>query len=80
MIQTYGECVCMHAKSLQSCPTLCDPKDCSHQAPLSIGFPRQEYCSGLSCPPPVDHLDPGTELASLTSPALAGGLFTTSPT
>ena len=30
------------AKSLQSCPTLCDPIDGSHQAPLSLGFSRQE--------------------------------------
>ena len=31
----------------QSCLTLCDPMDCSHQAPLSIEFSRQEYWSGL---------------------------------
>ena len=31
------------AKSLQSCLTLCDPKMASHQAPLSLGFSRQEY-------------------------------------
>ena len=31
----------------QSCPTLCDLMDCSCQAPLSVGFPRQEYWSGL---------------------------------
>ena len=31
----------------QSCPTLCDPMDCSHQAPLSMGFSRQKYWSGL---------------------------------
>ena len=42
-------CVCV-AKSLQSCPTLCDPIDSSPQAPLSMGFSRQEYWSGLSCP------------------------------
>ena len=33
----------VRAKSLQSCLTLCDPMDCSHQAPLSVGFSRQEY-------------------------------------
>ena len=38
---------CMHAKSLQSCPTLCDPMDSSWQAPLSMGFCRQEYWSEL---------------------------------
>ena len=34
----------------QSCPTLCDPVDCSHQAPPSMGFSRQEYWSGLPFP------------------------------
>ena len=39
------------------------------QAPLSIGFPRQEYWSGLPCPSPGDLPNPGTELLSLMSPA-----------
>ena len=43
----------------QSCPTLCDAVDCSRQAPLSVGFSRQEYRSGLPCPPPGDLPDPG---------------------
>ena len=46
------------------------------QAPLSMGFPRQEYWGGLSCPLPGDLPDPGMELEFLTSPALAGGFFT----
>ena len=50
----------------------------AHQAPLSMGFSRQEYWSGLPCPPPGDLPNPGMEPASLTSPALAGELFTTS--
>ena len=37
----------MRAKSLQSCLTLCDPWTVAHQAPLSMGFSRQEYWSGL---------------------------------
>ena len=42
----------MHAKLLQSCLILCDPVDpIAHQAPLSMGFSRQEYWSGLPCPP-----------------------------
>ena len=45
----------------------------AHQAPLSMGFSRQEYCSGLLCPPPGDLPDPGIEPRSLMSPALAGG-------
>ena len=40
------------AKSLQSCPTLCDPIDGSHQAPPSLGFSRQEYWSGVPLPSP----------------------------
>ena len=40
------------AKSLQSCPTLCDPVDGAHQAP-SLGFSRQEHWSGLPFPSPV---------------------------
>ena len=50
------------------------------QAPLSVGFSRQEYWSGLACPPPGDLPDSGIELMSLMSPALAGGFFTTSAT
>ena len=44
----------------QSCLTLCDPMDCSPcQAPLSMGFSRQKYWSGLPCPPPGDLPKPG---------------------
>ena len=52
----------------------------AHQAPLSTGFSRQEYWSGLPCPPPGDLSDPGIELAFLMSPALADRFFTTSAT
>ena len=45
----------------QSCPTFSDPMDCSPQAPLSIGFSRQEYWSGSSFPSPGDLSDPGVE-------------------
>ena len=50
------------------------------QASLSIGFSRQEYWSGLPCPPPEDLPDPGIESTFLTSPVLAGGFFTTKHT
>ena len=50
----------------------------ARQAPLSMGFPRQEYWSGLLCPPLGDLPDPEMEPMSLTSPALAGGFFTSS--
>jgi len=52
----------------------------ARQAPLSMGFSRQEYWSGLACPPPEGLPDPGIELASLTSPASAGEFFTSSAT
>ena len=48
------------------------------QAPLSMGFSRQEHWSGLPCPPPGDLPDPGIEPVSQKSPTLAGRLFTTS--
>ena len=51
----------------------------ARQAPLSIGFFRQEYWSGSPCPPPGDLPNPGIEPATLMSPALAGGFFTTEP-
>ena len=50
----------------------------SHQTPLSMGFSRQEYWSGLPCPLPGDLPDPGTVPMSLVSPALAGRFFTIS--
>ena len=52
----------------------------ARQAPLSMGFSRQEYWSELPCPSPSDLPDPGIEPQSLASPALAGGFFTTSAT
>ena len=51
----------------------------AHQAPLSKGFFRQEYWSGLPCSPPGDLLDPGIERMSLVSPALVGAFFTLVP-
>ena len=54
--------------------------DGSRQAPLPMGFFRQEYWRGLPCPPPGDLPYSGTEPASLMSPALAGRVFKTSAT
>ena len=64
--------MCIHsvlcrAKSLQSPLTLSDPMDCSLPAPLSMGFSRQEYWSGLPCPLPGDLPDPGIEPMSHVS-------------
>ena len=52
----------------------------ARQAPLSMAMSRQEYSSGLPCPPLGDLPDPGIELTSLTFPPLAGKVFTTSTT
>ena len=51
----------------------------AHQAPLSMGFPRQEYWGGLPFPSPGDLPDPGIKPRSPMSPALAGGFFTSEP-
>ena len=48
----------------QLCPTLCDPMDCSCQAPLSMKFSRQEYWNGLPFPSPGGLPDPGIEFES----------------
>ena len=52
----------------------------ARQAPLSMGFSRHEYWSGLPFPSPGDLPDPGTEPQPLRFPELAGGFFTTNAT
>ena len=69
--------VLSHFSHVQLCVT---QWTAAHQAPLLMGFSRQEYWSGLPCPPPGDLPNPGIEPTSLKSPALAGGFFTTSAT
>ena len=66
-----------HFNCVQLCATLWTV---AHQAPLSMGFSRQEYWSGLPCHPPGDLPDPGIKPSSSVSPALAGRFFTTSTT
>ena len=64
----------------QLCLTLGDPMDCGPPGSLSMGFPRQEYWSGLPFPPPGDLPNAGIKPASpvaLVAPTLAGGFFTT---
>ena len=56
--------------------SLAIPWTIAFQAPLSMGFPRQEYWSGLPFPSPGDLPRPGIEP---TSPALAARFFTTEP-
>ena len=65
-----GSNACMYAKSLQSCPTLCDPMDYS---------PLGSSVHGLPCPSPGDLPDPGIKPSSLMSPALGGGPLPLAP-
>ena len=66
----------LSAKLLQSCPTLCNPMDCSLPGSSVHGILQEEYWSGLPCPSPGDFPEPGIKPMFLTSPALAGGFFT----
>ena len=62
-----GVCMLSHFSCVRLFATLWTV---AHQAPLSMGFSRQEYWSGLPCPPPGDLLNPGIKAVSLMSPAL----------
>ena len=66
-----------HSSCLRLCASLLTV---ACQAPLSMGFFRQQYWSGLSCSDPVDLSNPGIKPSSLRSPAVAGGFFTTRAT
>ena len=73
------QCVCVHVCVwvLSCVPSFATPWTVACQAPLSMGFPRQEFWSELSLPVPGDLPDLGIEPISLLSPALAGRFFTT---
>ena len=66
----------LRVKSLSRVRLFATPWTVARQAPLSMGFPRKEYRSGLSFPSPGDLPDPGIKSTSL---ALAGTFFTTEP-
>ena len=66
-----------HFSHVRLCET---PWTIAYQAPLFMGFSRQEYCSVLPFPSPGDLPNPGIKPASFMSPALAGGFFTTNAT
>ena len=70
-----GVCVC----SLESRPTLCDLWTVALQAPLPMGFSRQECWSGLLCPPPGDFPEPEIERISPVSLALQADSLLTEP-
>ena len=58
-------------------PNSVTPHAVAHQAPLSMGFPQQEYWNGLPFPAPGDLPNLEMEPMSPVSPGLAGGFFTT---
>ena len=60
----------------QSCPTVCNPWSVIHEAPLSMGFPSQEYWSGLPFPSARNLPNPGIEPGS---PALQADSLPTEP-
>ena len=69
----------LHAYSLSRIRLFTTPWPVAHQAPLSMGFFRQEYWSGLPFPPPGDHPNPGIEPTSPVSPALQADSLPTKP-
>ena len=74
-LQILKKAVCALSHSVVS-DTLVTPWTVAHQAPLSMGFPRQEYWSRVPLPSPGDLSDPGIEPKS---PALADSFFTPEP-
>ena len=70
----------MHAKLLQSCPTLCDPMDCSPPGSSLHGILQARILEWVAMRTSRDLPNPGIEPTSLKSPALTGGFFTTSIT
>ena len=69
---------CLSAKSLQSCPTLCNPMDCGPPGSSVHGLFQVRKLKWVAMPFSRDLSDPGIKPASLTSPVLAGRFFTTS--
>ena len=72
--------ICMHAKSLHLCPTLCDPVDCSPPGSSVRGILQVRILAWLPCSTPGDLPDPEIQCASLMSLGIADGFFTTSTT
>ena len=71
--------MCVFAQLLSSVQLFVTPWTVARQAPLIMGFSRQEYWSGLPFPPPGDLPDPGIKPESSASPTLAGGFFSSAP-
>ena len=73
-------CLCMWAKSIQLCPTLCKPTDGSPTGPSVHGTPQAKILEWVAMPSSKDIPSPGIEPKSLMSPTLAGKFFTTNAT
>ena len=69
-------CCVYHAQSLPSCPTLCNPMNCSSPGSSVHGFSRQEHWSGLPCPHPGESFRSRDRTHTSCT---AGGFFTTEP-
>ena len=65
-------CVCCRLNRFSHVQLCLTPWTVARQAPLSVEFSRQDYCSGFPCPPPGDLPNPGIELGS---PALQVGFL-----
>ena len=76
MLMFYCVCVSVHMCTLRHIQLFVTPQTVACQAPLSLGFSRQKYWSGLPFPPPGYLPDPGIKP---TPPTLANGFFTTEP-
>ena len=73
MVGQKAQVGCMKVLITQSCPTFCDPMECSLLGSSVHGILQAEYCSRLLFPSPGDLPDPVIEVGS---PALTGGFFT----
>ena len=67
--------MCVHAKSLQSCPTLCDPMDCSPPGSSVHGILQARILEWVAMPSSRESSNPGIKPMSLISPILAGRFF-----
>ena len=67
--------MCVHAKSFQSWPTVCNSINCSQPDSSVHGILQAKIWNGLPCPSPEELTDPRIESVSLRSPALAGRLY-----
>ena len=81
LLHCFWSCMCMPAKSLQSCLPLCDPMDCNLPSSSVLGdSPRKNTGVGCHFLLQENLLDSGIETTSFMSPALTGRFFTTSTT